>query len=58
MEFMEMLNAGGTYGMSFVIIAYFLYKDYKFNENLIEVIDQAKEVLIEVKSFCESVERK
>lgn len=38
-----------TYGMSVVIIAYFLFKDYKFNENITKLLSEVKEVLTVMK---------
>ena len=37
--------------MSVVIIAYFLFKDYKFNEQIVEVLSEVKEVLTELKTW-------
>lgn len=42
-----------TNGMSVIIIAYFLYKDYKFNDQIIEVLSEVKEVLVELKTWHE-----
>ena len=41
----ELINLIVSNGMSVVIIAYFLYKDYKFNEQIINVLTEVKEVL-------------
>ena len=41
----ELINLMVSNGMSVVIIAYFLYKDYKFNEQIINVLTEVKEVL-------------
>ena len=38
-----------TYGMSVVIIGYFLYKDYKFNQTIIDVLSEVRDVLIILK---------
>ena len=35
----------GRYGMTAVIIAYFLWKDYKFNGQIISVLGEIKTVL-------------
>lgn len=32
-------------GMSVALVAYFIYKDYKFNQNIIDVLGEIKEVL-------------
>ena len=41
----EIVNLIVNSGMSVVIIAYFLYKDYKFNDQIIHVLGEIKEVL-------------
>lgn len=41
----EMVNLIVSNGMSVVIIAYFLYKDYKFNDQILNVLCEVKEVL-------------
>lgn len=35
----------GNYGMTAVLMAYFLYKDYKFNENILNVLSSIQVVL-------------
>lgn len=42
-----------TNGMSVVIIAYFLFKDYKFNQQIIDVLGEMKDVLTELKGWHE-----
>lgn len=37
-------------GMAVVIIAYFLFKDYKFNETIVKVLSEVKEVLVELRT--------
>lgn len=37
-------------GMSVVLVAYFIYKDYKFNGQIIDVLGEIKEVLAVLKS--------
>ena len=32
-------------GLSIVLVGYFIYKDYKFNENILNVLGELKEVL-------------
>lgn len=39
-----------TYGMATVIMIYFLYKDYKFNDSILQVLGEVKEVLTELKT--------
>lgn len=54
----EMVNLIVSNGMSVVIIAYFLYKDYKFNDQILNVLGEVKEVLSSLKTWHESEERK
>lgn len=43
------INLIATNGMSIVIIAYFLFKDYKFNQQIVEVLNEVREVQSETK---------
>lgn len=45
----EVVQLITSYGMSVVIIAYFLYKDYKFNQSIIDVLSEVRDVLIILK---------
>lgn len=47
----DIVNLIVTNGMAVVIIAYFLYKDYKFNQSILGVLAEVKEVLIELRTF-------
>lgn len=47
----EIVNLIVSNSMSVVIIAYFLYKDYKFNQTIINVMDEVKEVLTSLKTL-------
>lgn len=47
----DMVNLIVSNGMSVVIIAYFLYKDYKFNNAITSVLTEIKEVLTVLKTF-------
>ena len=38
-------------GMSVVLVGYFIYKDYKFNESILNVMGEIKEVLAELKTW-------
>lgn len=40
-----------TNGMSVVIIAYFLYKDYRFNSSITSILTEIKEVLTVLKTI-------
>lgn len=41
----ELINMIVTNGVAVVIVAYFLYKDYKFNVQLVELMQEIREVL-------------
>lgn len=41
----ELIELIVSNGLSVVIIGYFLYKDYKFNDQIISVLGEMKEVL-------------
>lgn len=43
-------------GMSVVIILYFLYKDYKFNENIINVLSSIEKVLERLETWHKAEE--
>ena len=53
MAFNEMVNLLVQNGMSVVIIGYFLYKDYKFNEQILSVLGEVKEVLASLQTWHE-----
>jgi len=50
----ELVNLIVSNGMSVVIIAYFLYKDYKFNDQILSVLGEVKEVLSSLKTWHEA----
>lgn len=41
-------------GMAIVIIGYFLYKDYKFNDQIVNILGEVKEVLASLKTWHET----
>lgn len=49
-EMIEMITSNG---MSVVIIGYFLFKDYKFNDSILKVLGEVKEVLSSLKTLHE-----
>ena len=53
MNMNDLVTLISTNGMSVIIIAYFLYKDYKFNDQIISVLSEVKEVLVELKTWHE-----
>lgn len=50
----EMVNLIVSNGMSVVIIAYFLFKDYKFNGQILDVLGEVKDVLTALKTWHEA----
>lgn len=46
----EIVNIIVSNGMAVAIVAYFLFKDYKFNGQIIDVLGEIKEVLAVVRS--------
>lgn len=49
-----MVNLIVSNGMSVVIIAYFLFKDYKFNGQILDVLGEVKDVLTALKTWHEA----
>lgn len=49
----EVAQLISNYGMSVVIIGYFLYKDYKFNQSIIDVLSEVRDVLTVLKDRYE-----
>lgn len=45
MEFEQMINIVANYGMSFIITAYFLYRDNKYNEQILTTMTALKETV-------------
>lgn len=54
----EIANVIQNYGMSVVLMAYFLYKDFKFNGQITDVLAEIKEVLTELRTWHEVNENK
>ena len=52
----DIVNLIATNGIAVVIIAYFLFKDYKFNGQIIDVLGEMKEVLTVIRTHL-SVEK-
>lgn len=51
MEFVEIVELINTVGFSVVLMAYFLIKDWKFNQTITTVLSEIKEVLAELKTY-------
>ena len=52
-----LVNLVMTNGIGIVLVAYFIYKDYKFNENLLSVMGEMREVLAALNTW-HSIENK
>lgn len=57
MEVNEIVNLISQNGMSIVIIGYFLYKDYKFNQQILDVLGEVREVLSALQTWHASEAR-
>ena len=57
MEVSEIVNLISQNGMSIVIIGYFLYKDYKFNQQILDVLGEVREVLSALQTWHASEDR-
>ena len=53
MSFDQIVEVVLNNGMSVAIILYFLYKDYKFNDSILKVLGEVKEVLSSLKTYHE-----
>lgn len=53
----EMVDLIVSNSMSVVIIGYFLYKDYKFNDQIVNILGEVKEVLASLKTWHEAEDR-
>ena len=40
-----------NYGFSVVLLAWMIYKDYKFNDNILLILREVKEVLTELRTW-------
>ena len=47
----EMANLVSQIGLSSLIIIYFLYKDYKFNSQIIAVLTEVEKVLVRLETW-------
>lgn len=58
MEISTIGDAIVNYGLTFVLIAYFLVKDWKFNQAIIDTLANIREVLVELKTWHNSEDEK
>ena len=47
----EIAQVVSNYGMSVVLLAWMIYKDYKFNENILAVLDKINIVLAKLETW-------
>lgn len=47
----EVAQAISNYGFSVVLLAWMIYKDYKFNENILSVLDKIQVVLTKLETW-------
>lgn len=50
MELANIAELLSTTGFAVVLMAYFLVKDWKFNQSILDVLSEVKEVLTELKT--------
>ena len=51
MEINTIADLIGNYGMAFVLMAYFLVKDWKQTQEIIATLNAMREVLVELKTW-------
>ena len=49
----QIVNLIVNNGMSVVLVGYFIFKDYKFNQQILGVLGEVKEVLVCLKTWHE-----
>ena len=47
----EIAQVISNYGMSVVLLAWLIYKDYKFNDSILSILSEVKEVLAELRTW-------
>lgn len=57
MEIATIADLLANYGMSFVLMAYFLYKDYKFNQQILDTLSAINIVLTKLETWHASEEK-
>lgn len=58
MEIQTISDLIGNYGMAFVLMAYFLVKDWKQTSEIIATLGSIREVLVELKTWHAKEESK
>lgn len=54
----EIVNLILNSGLSVVLVGYFIFKDYKFNQQILDVLGEMKEVLACLKSWHDREENR
>ena len=47
----EIAQVISNYGFSVVLLAWMIYKDYKFNDSILAIMREVKEVLVELRTW-------
>lgn len=47
----EIMQAITNHGFSVVLLAWMIYKDYKFNDSILAILTEVKEVLSELRTW-------
>lgn len=53
----EIAQVISNYGFSVVLLAWMIYKDYKFNENILAVLDKINVVLAKLETWHNAGEK-
>ena len=51
MDLTTIADAIANYGMSFILMAYFLFKDYKFNQQILDTLGAINTVLTKLETW-------
>ena len=51
MDIQTLVDLAANYGMAFILMGYFLIKDWKFNEATLNTLTSIREVLVELKGY-------
>lgn len=54
----EIAQAITNYGFSAILLAWMIFKDYKFNENILAVLDKMQVVLAKLETWHNAEEEK
>ena len=47
----DIVNLIMNNGLAAVLVAYFIFKDYKFNQSILDVLGEVKNVLVELRTW-------